>query len=479
MLSNGLVGSEDCLFLNVFAPKEKKSNDLPVMVFIHGGAFVCGDSNVHKPNYFMDEQVILVTLNYRLAALGFLNTGDSVVRGNMGLKDQLMALTWINSNIKYFGGDPNRVTLFGESAGAASVCYHILSPRSKGLFSKAIAQSGTSLNFWAMYPHPKKQSQRFAAKFGCSVEDSKEMVACLKKINAADLVKEHIEMRQYLKDGITVFVPTLEAYVDENTFMSEDPRVLLKEGRFYKVPMIAGVTSEEGLVTSAIMAVNQTKLEEANERFTWWLSRTWNIAEDDEKAKLVRKFYFGNNDNIATASLLTNYTNCLSDGYFFVSNHQYAKLYSDHAPIRLYYYTHKGYFSLAFLLTAGQGRFPFAVNVFFEIVGRWFRRTVLNEDIPHWGAAHSDELPLFFQYMWWFRIHTNSKDFDLSANIVKLWVSFATNEASKDLTYTNLKWPTVSSKDSQFTYLQIDTQPQLIDEPFRDRVEFRERLFPS
>jgi len=244
--------------------------------------------------------------------------------------------------------------------------------------------------------------------------------------------------------------------------------------------MITGVNSEEGLFTSAAVTANQTKLNQANEQWTSWLSRILTIPEDDEKAKLIRKFYFGNNKNIATKALLTNYTNLFSDHFFFVPAHQHAKLYCDHASIRLYYYTYKGLFSLGHLVEATQGRFPFMVNVFFNGFSRWFRRTVLSENIPHMGTAHADELPLLFYAYLGFGIKLEIKpyyrDFELSTKMVKLWVSFATNEASEDLTYGNLKWLPVSPRDSKFTFLQIDNQPQFVDDPFRERVDFWENL---
>ena len=119
---------------------------LPVMVWIHGGAYVKGHSGkaLFGPDYFMTESenpVILVTVNYRLGILGFLSLGDDVISGNMGLRDQSLALQWVKENIDNFGGDSKKVTLFGESAGGGSVMAHVLSPRSSGLFDRAIMQT--------------------------------------------------------------------------------------------------------------------------------------------------------------------------------------------------------------------------------------------------------------------------------------------------------------------------------------------------
>jgi bile salt-stimulated lipase len=155
----------------------------------------------------------------RLNALGFLNTGDGVVRGNMGLKDQNLALQWVKKNIKAFGGNPAKVTIFGESAGSSSTSFHILSPKSKGstipvytnncvtnlkntkfilhllgLFSKAIMQSGVALSNWSVYKKPAEQAKRYSSKFGCPTDNTKEMIKCLKKVETTEFINGHLEM---------------------------------------------------------------------------------------------------------------------------------------------------------------------------------------------------------------------------------------------------------------------------------------------
>ena len=133
-----LGDTEDCLFLNVFVPGESQQSDgkiktgLPVMFWIHGGAFMDGTSSDFGPEFFMDHDVILVTINYRLGVLGFLNTEDGTVPANNGIKDMILALKWVQANIAQFGGDPEKVTVFGESAGAASAHFLVISPAAKG-----------------------------------------------------------------------------------------------------------------------------------------------------------------------------------------------------------------------------------------------------------------------------------------------------------------------------------------------------------
>ena len=138
----GLYGrsDEDCLYLHLHVPQSlpKSPPLLPVMVWIHGGGFMSGDGTPDSfgPQYWMGHGVIIVSLNYRLGPLGYLSLGLEEVPGNMGQLDQLMALAWLQDNIKLFGGDPDLVTIFGQSAGAAAVTYHLFSQRSRGLFRR-------------------------------------------------------------------------------------------------------------------------------------------------------------------------------------------------------------------------------------------------------------------------------------------------------------------------------------------------------
>lgn len=169
------------------------SKKLPVFVYVHGGYFMAGGSNYMGPLYLMQEDIVLVTINYRLASLGFLNTGDDLVTGNMGMKDQVLALKFVKQEISKFGGDPDNVVLWGESAGAAAVHFHLLSPMSKGLFNKAIMSSGTAIKPWSLVTKPKEQAKLLAESLGCPTDNSSVIVNCLRKIDAITLVAAHLD----------------------------------------------------------------------------------------------------------------------------------------------------------------------------------------------------------------------------------------------------------------------------------------------
>ncbi|KAK9736749.1 Carboxylesterase family [Popillia japonica] len=143
-----IEGSEDCLYLNVYTPKglchhgKKSGRLLPVIFFIHYGGFLSGNSrsDIIEPDFVLDNDVVLVTFNYRLGIMGFFTTYDDESPGNWAFKDQVAALKWVQNNIHYFGGSNKRITIAGQSAGAGSVHHLLLSPAAKGLFQSAKAQ---------------------------------------------------------------------------------------------------------------------------------------------------------------------------------------------------------------------------------------------------------------------------------------------------------------------------------------------------
>lgn len=180
---------EDCLTVNVFVPDT--GNDTgphesqAVMVWIHGGAYVIGQSKIYSAeNLTLFGDIIVVTFNYRLSSLGFLSTGSSKFPGNAGLWDQRLALQWVNDNIADFGGDPNRITLFGESAGASSALYQTVFGGSKKLFHRLILQSGSNLSPWAYQPEPLIYARRVAERLGCFDINLDNAVMCLQNKDA-------------------------------------------------------------------------------------------------------------------------------------------------------------------------------------------------------------------------------------------------------------------------------------------------------
>lgn len=183
-------GTEDCLYLNVYVPTGKsKSGVFPVLFAIHGGGYQFGSAPTDV-RFLMDRNIIVVTISYRLGIFGFLSTEDEVIPGNMGLKDQSMALRWISENIKSFGGDPNKITLTGISAGGASVHYHYLSPMSKGLFQNGISFSGTTFGPGKHAENMREKTFKLADILGCpSTNDVRNTVECLRQRPARSIAQ--------------------------------------------------------------------------------------------------------------------------------------------------------------------------------------------------------------------------------------------------------------------------------------------------
>jgi para-nitrobenzyl esterase len=175
--------SEDCLYLNVFTPAGSRGRNLPVMVWVHGGSLRTGESDDYNPAGLVREGVVVVTINYRLGALGFL--ADSALAshpggpsGNYGLMDQQAALRWVQRNIRGFGGDPGNVTLFGESAGGLSTLAQLVSPGARGLFQRAIVESGTYQLTQQSLATAEAAGKTFAAKAGAPVTLRSACAAC-------------------------------------------------------------------------------------------------------------------------------------------------------------------------------------------------------------------------------------------------------------------------------------------------------------
>lgn len=221
------------------------------MVWIHGGSFRVGSSSEHMygPDFLLQKDVLVVTINYRLGALGFLSIDDPTfqIPGNAGLKDQTMALKWIQSNIRCFGGDPNNVTVFGNSAGGISVHLHMLSDFSKNLFHKAIVQSGNAVAEYANFPK-NDWTRRLAKAIGWSGEGGDAaLYDFLKDADVYDIVKHQdaILTGDEIKMGIFGFGPAVEAYVGQQSFFTQCPRDLMANAWSKNIPIIIGANSDE------------------------------------------------------------------------------------------------------------------------------------------------------------------------------------------------------------------------------------------
>ncbi|XP_063535527.1 juvenile hormone esterase-like [Cydia strobilella] len=256
-MSKAVVGSEDCLFLNVFAPSLPEAGGpraLPVMVFIHGGGFMfgCGTDPSHLgPDWLVEQDVVMVSLNYRLGILGFLNLDRPDAPGNMGLRDQVQALKWVQKNISKFGGDHNNVTIFGVSAGGSSVEYLLLSPMAKGLFHKAIMQSGSTLLNWAINKNMREIIKNLPQMKDNNNTNDDELIQILKSLSGKDLIMASMTALEATKrkGGLYFgFVPSVEKPSGWEPFLDKSPLDLLSRSEFTRVPVMTGFCARENIL---------------------------------------------------------------------------------------------------------------------------------------------------------------------------------------------------------------------------------------
>ncbi|XP_013920173.1 PREDICTED: liver carboxylesterase 1 [Thamnophis sirtalis] len=240
--------TEDCLYLNIYVPVHTdKVEQVPVMVWVHGGGLLLGSASTYDGSVLSAyENVVVVAIQYRLGIPGFYSTGDEHARGNWGLLDQVVALQWIQENIANFGGDPGSVTIFGNSAGGFSSSAHVLSPLSKGLFHKAISESGVALAHLLFDAHPEKQAKKIAESISCPTSSSAEMVRCLRGKTESEILLATLKMdftRLHLggEEQHVLFLPA----VADGRFFPKSPRELLAEKNFNNLPYIIGVNDDE------------------------------------------------------------------------------------------------------------------------------------------------------------------------------------------------------------------------------------------
>ena len=224
--------SEDCLFLNVYTPsRHEPGSRYPVMVWIHGGALVTGESDDYNPAKLVEDGATVVTINYRLGALGFLAhpaladaKGQS---GDYGLEDQQAALRWVQRNIASFGGDPHNVTLFGESAGGLSTLSQVASPQARGLFEKAIVESGSYDLTQASLSSAEAAGEAFATKAGCASQTA----ACLRSLPVSTILAS---------EDRPAYTPNINSEV-----LPESLGTAFATGDFNRVPIINGTNRDE------------------------------------------------------------------------------------------------------------------------------------------------------------------------------------------------------------------------------------------
>ncbi|CAH1394621.1 unnamed protein product [Nezara viridula] len=458
IMTKSLFGSEDCLYINVYTPKlpdKRMANPelLDVLAFIHGGGFILGKSGHHGPNLLLQKDVVLVTFNYRLGPLGFLSTEDNVVPGNNGLKDQVLALKWIQKNIAAFGGNPNSVTLGGLSAGGASCHYHLLSPLSKGLFHRAICMSGVALNPWAVAENMKEKTMVIATDLGCPINDSLTMINCLRSKPAEHIVsltKLFLVWRDYVP--LVIFAPVIEP-PSATAFISDFPVNIVKEKGGSDVPVVFSFALDEGLVLAQEILtkpeVYADMLEHWDNLIPYFLDFNNTVPHETktEIGQTISKHY--NVDD--TPEGRKRFVKMLGDRLFVSGISKITKLSAATytSPVYLYRFSYKGSSAIS-------------------------KSLYTKEDI---GVSHADDI---FYVLGFSELNTLKKESDLemSKQMLDTFVSFFKNgslgenwESVKEqlpkVVFTDMKGP------NDFLLTTVD---ELGEESFWDSLGFNENL---
>ena len=369
------------------------------MVYIPGGAFLLGNGGkfLYAPDFLVKHDVILVTFNYRLGALGFLCLGIKEAPGNAGIKDQIAALRWVKKNIAAFGGDPDNVTLFGQSAGGMSASLLLASNTTEGLFQRVIIQSGSSLSSWAINRQPVWVASLIAKELGYDTKDPKKIYEIFSKVSYQQLIKARPKkpLGMYF-DTQLLNHPCVEQEIEgEEAVITDFPyNVFIKNTK--NIPAIYGSTSKEGM----LLIPDDTKEALAERDARYIFASDLQFSSEDEAAKvskMAREFYFGGrNISFETQSNIIDLNTHL---YFEAPAILESETYIRNSKANVYNY-HFNY--------AGGRNFLKVISGF------------KNEP----GACHSDELMYLFRGdIWPFSI---SKDDQKMIDwMTTLWTNFA------------------------------------------------------
>uniref|UniRef100_W8B2M4 carboxylesterase n=1 Tax=Ceratitis capitata TaxID=7213 RepID=W8B2M4_CERCA len=467
--TNKFIGSEDCLYINIYVPVKSSLQPLPVIAWVPGGAFTFGHGHRFLPLSLMMEDVIVIFINYRVGVLGFGCLPEAGIWGNDGVKDQRQALRWVQENIAYFNGDPDKVALGGESSGAACVSLHTFSSHANKLFHKAIMQSGLVTNDWAFQRTPQEKMYRLCEMLGCPSKDPKKILEFLQTSEkaAADVILSKTNSLILLDDRrrSTPF-PVSHVVEDPN---SPDPIIstpvldLMRTENTLNVPTIIGHNSAEG-----IMVIEHwfKKLDEVDQDLERFLPRNIPLPKDHPHMKVlaekIRKFYFGGGK--VTFETLQGLSNLLSD-YICATDIKLAvemlATYQPQAPI-------------------------YAFNFNYNGARDYFKRIKKSEHLE--GACHTDELFYLFQSFTDDLSTFNEHDLQITKRMSAMWANFARHsdptpmdsDITKELGFrwTPVGKPAVGSDLGQ-DYLIIDRHMRMQDEPAKERGDFWREIYRS
>ncbi|CAG2107969.1 unnamed protein product [Medioppia subpectinata] len=428
--------SEDCLTLNVWTAQGLGVGSAlkPVMFWIHGGWFQYGSSFQHTPDYFWfngtylaANDVVFVAINYRLGLFGFTYGADETAPGNVGFLDQVLALKWVRENIHQFGGDKDQITIFGHSAGSWSVSAHILSPLSKGLFKRAIMQSGADImnknRGLITRPEALSLAKSVAKNLNCSSDEDK-WLECLKAVDAERLKSE---------------TPTTVYPLQDNTdFLPELP-ITAFNAHHFNPDVIAGVANRDGS-SLAKYAVPQLLDGNVTKAMFTTLVQLAAIELHDVNATKMTEFYLRNVDTGNSDELKTAFYELYTDVSMRCPTYLFARQYAQHSPDSRVYFFDISYQSL---------------NAYrWGCVG------------PQMGVCHGAEEEFMFGVPLMYPKTFTPLDAQFARTVTKMWIDFA-KTGFVAFGNPDKKWPTIISTGSPVSMFK-DLSPYVPQRVLRD-----------
>ncbi|KAF5286442.1 hypothetical protein FQR65_LT12623 [Abscondita terminalis] len=425
-MGSEVLGSEDCLTLEI-AVEGNHSNGLPVMVWIHGGSFLFSSHQETGPDYFMEKPIVLVSINYRLNVFGFLST--------------------LNQDAP---GDPNKVTIFGGSAGGASVQFHMLSPRSKNLFHRAISQSGVTLNTWAFQRNPKEMAFRLGRGLGFDTHNTTKLILALQQVPSDILIKTGFNssiMGPYILFDEVPFKPSIEHGDDPNAFLSHRAYEALESGSFNKVPYMIGHTTEEGSIFYEYIVTGFININDYEENPSLFVPISMNISKNsgciNHTVKAIKQHFFKN-------STFTDKVNWIKYmGQSVRSFMKSAELICKHQKEHVFYYVYSYVGTNALSYLGGAGHYSEVLKLFYP----------LNEN---WSTNLTKE------------------DRVVQKNLLNLWTTFANTghptRTEENSTFNPLQWPSFCD---DLQYFDIGATLSLKINPDNDFYNFWEPIFET
>ncbi|KAM8945987.1 fatty acyl-CoA hydrolase precursor, medium chain-like [Pelodytes ibericus] len=425
--------SEDCLYLNLFTTGDRdKNSKLPVMVYIHGGGLSTGSATMYNgASLSAFEDVVVVAVQYRLGILGFFNSSNEGASGNCGFLDQVQALRWVQENIEDFGGDPRSVTIFGQSAGGLSVSALVLSPLAKGLFHRAISESGVALMPGMIISKPEEflfVRNSIANKSGCAPDS---LVACLKDKTEEDMIS--------ITNSLGIL--SIPACVD-GVFLPKPVEEMLANKENKNVPFMIGINEQEfGWFLPSILDFDVLKEGMDKETVKSVLKSFPFMKFTEELLPLVMVEYFGGtNDPLEIRNRILD---LLGDLMFVIPALRIARHHRDSGfPVFFYNFVHQS--------------------------------SMFKDSRPDFVKAdHGDELQFVFGGPFLkddvlFRGHPTEKEKTLSKTFMKYWANFA---RTGDPNGQGLeKWPKYTNTNEG--YLEINLEPKSLKKLKEGRFDF-------